>query len=488
MLRKRVFWIALIIVLMLAGSGGYAYYRLVYLPRQAATEPTIATTQVRRGDLVISVSGSGTLIPAAESDLGFQTAGYVDEVLVQVGDHVKAGDVLARLETGDLKVAVDEADINSRLAQFDLADASTGPTDAELASARASLESAQTALIVAQYAYSNTLNSSLDSAVRARQIEFQWYVDRYQEMEANGASQSDLQSAWDDRAAAEYRFNGALQQAQMEDLSARNQLDQAQNAVYQTQAKLELVQSGPTITSTLQAQQRADQAELALEDARANLVAAELRAPFDGTVVDVTAIAGQYVGASPIITLDDLAQPLLQFWVDESDMSGVTVGEKVEITFVALPDDTFTGRVTRIDPALVTVGNTLAVQAWASVDLSSARSTRLLGGMNADVEVISAEARDALLVPVEALRQLGTGQYAVMVVQPDGTMALRPVEVGLKDLVNAEILSGLAEGEVVSLGEQQTTETTVPEQQMPGEGPVFGPPGGGGGGFIVGPP
>ena len=151
-------------------------------------------------------------------------------------------------------------------------------------------------------------------------------------------------------------------------------------------------------------------------------------------------------------------------------MSGVAVGNRVEIIFEALPDDTFIGEVIRVDPALVTVGNTLAVQAWASIDLSSGQ-TVLLGGMNAEVEVISAESRDVLLVPLQALRELGPDQYAVFVVQPDGEMVLRPVEVGLQDFVNAEVVSGLELGEIVSTGVQVSTETEVPEQMMPPGGP-----------------
>jgi len=150
----------------------------------------------------------------------------------------------------------------------------------------------------------------------------------------------------------------------------------------------------------------------------------------------------------------------------------------VEVTFEALPDDVFTGEVIRIDPALVTVDFTLAVQAWARLDLSATYSSTnpvtLLGGMNAEVEVISAESRGTLIVPVQALRELGPEQYAVLVVQPDGEMVLRPVEVGLKDLANAEILSGLEPGEVVSTGVAERTETNVSSE----EGPMpFGGPG-----------
>jgi HlyD family secretion protein len=155
-------------------------------------------------------------------------------------------------------------------------------------------------------------------------------------------------------------------------------------------------------------------------------------------------------------------------------MRGVAAGNRVEIIFEALPDDTFTGEVIGVDPALVTVDGTLAVQAWASVDTASHPAT-LLGGMNADIEIISAEARDTLLVPILALRELGPDQYAVFVVQPDGDLVLRPVEVGLQDFVNAEILSGLEVGEVVSTGVEEETETSVPSEQE------MRPPGPGGG-------
>lgn len=156
------------------------------------------------------------------------------------------------------------------------------------------------------------------------------------------------------------------------------------------------------------------------------------------------------------------------------------MGNPVHIVFEALPDLTFEGRLLRIDPALVTVDGTPAVQCWASIDLSQ-RPAVLLSGMAVEVEVISAEARNVLLVPLEALRELGEGRYAVFVVQPDGELELRPVEVGLHDLVNAEIRSGLSEGEVVSLGTAQTSSaaTVTPATMpfVPGGGPFF--PGGG---------
>ena len=87
MFRKRAFWIILI-VLALAAGGGYAYYALVYKPGQALPEPVITTTQVRQGDVVISVSGSGTLVATSEATLGFEKSGYLEEVYVAGGDRV----------------------------------------------------------------------------------------------------------------------------------------------------------------------------------------------------------------------------------------------------------------------------------------------------------------------------------------------------------------------------------------------------------------
>ncbi|MDY7079617.1 MAG: efflux RND transporter periplasmic adaptor subunit [Chloroflexota bacterium] len=471
MSRKKGFWIGLIILLIVAGGGGYAYYNYVYLPGQEVVEETIATAQVRQGDLVVSVSGSGTLSPASEVSIGFEVGGYVDEVLVEVGDRVAEGDVLASLETTDLELAVAKAEIGAREAQLDLADATEEATDAEMGNAEAAVRNAKLSLAVAQYTYDTAQNSDLDAAVRAAQIQYQWSLDQYWTTEASfdGGNSSDdrLEDAWDDQAVAEANLNEALREAQMEQLDAWNQVDQAQNRVYQAEEELESLQGGPAEDTILRAELKADQATLALDEARENLAAAELRAPFDSTVVDVGVIPSEYVGTASILTLADLEEPVLQFWVEESDMSGVAVGNRVEIEFEALPDDVFSGEVVRVDPALVTVDGTLAIQAWASVDLASFSAGLLLDGMNADVEIISAESRDTLLVPLQALRELGPDQYAVFVVQPDGELALRPVEVGLMDFVNAEIVSGLELGEIVSMGVEETTETEVPEQMEP---------------------
>jgi HlyD family secretion protein len=490
MFRKKGFWIILIVLALVAG-GGYAYYALLYKPGQESPEPVIATTQVSQGDVVISVSGSGTLVAASEATLGFEVSGYLEEVYVAVGERVKEGDVLAQMETNELELSIIEADARVRLAQIDLDNTLKGPTDVELASAEAAIKSAETALQVAQLTYESTLNSDLDAAVRAYYLDYLWrsekYLDAQQAYAAGRISQSEYENALNKWRESEARLDQALKDKDLEHLSAANDVDQARNNLYQAIERLDDLKSGATEDEIRAAELGLEQAELALDDAHADLEAATLRAPFDGTVTEVTALPGEYIGKSSFITLAALDEPLLQFWVEESDMSGVVVGNRVEIIFESLPDEVFSGEVVQVDPTLTTVDRTLAVQAWASIDTTS-YSGDLLGGMNADVEVISAEARDALTVPLQALRELGEDSYAVFVVLPDGDLEMRLVKVGLQDLVNAEILSGLQVGETVSTGiaESAGASVSADEQRMPGDAGTRmlegggGMPGGGG--------
>jgi len=163
---------------------------------------------------------------------------------------------------------------------------------------------------------------------------------------------------------------------------------------------------------------------------------------------------GEIVSASPILEIAALDQPLVRFYMEENDLGKIAVGNPVIFTFDAYPEQTVQGEVIRLEPVLATVDGTPVVVAWASINADDGLA--LLSGMAAEVEVISGESKDTLLVPVQALRELSPGSYAVFVVQPDSELKLTPVTVGLKDFANAEILSGLKAGDVVSTGTVET--------------------------------
>jgi len=534
MFRHKFFWIALLALLLLGSGGGYYYYHNVYLQAQQPAEPTtISTYTVGRGDLVITASGSGTLIPAAEIALGFRSSGLLAEILVEVGDEVEAGQTLARLDDADAQDQVAQAEINLRQAELNLAALTEEVDPADLAAAQANLSTAKAALTrltsppadqdllaaqenlkSAQEALADLLAGPDEDTLEAAQADLtlaemslrtaQAAYDKVAHREDVGATQQamDLWQATTnyEKALAEYnevlqgpnadeiadaRARVAQAQAQLDALLAEpdpDELAAAEAKVAQTQAQLDELLAGASSKDLEAAQLSVEQARLNLESAQRALDNTVLVAPAAGTVTDVAAQAGEAVGSGAIVTLADLQEPQVQFWVEEADMTSVAPGNSVSIVFEALPDYTFPGEIVSIDPMLVTVDGTPAVQSYASIDLS-AQPISLLSGMNAEVEVVAGEAHNAVLVPLQALREIAPGQYAVFVVQPDGGLEMRLVEVGLKDFVNAEILSGLKAGEVIGLGPEASSSpaSEVPaSEQAPPPGSLMRIFGGGG--------
>ena len=132
------------------------------------------------------------------------------------------------------------------------------------------------------------------------------------------------------------------------------------------------------------------------------------------------------------------------------------VGNEADVTFDAYPDVTLTGKVTQVDPELSSFGGVQTVQATVQLDPSQPNTpARLPLGLSATVDVVNAKATNVLIVPVEALRELSAGEYAVFV-DVSGQLKLQTVEVGLMDTTSAEIKSGLQQGDVVSTGLAQT--------------------------------
>jgi multidrug efflux pump subunit AcrA (membrane-fusion protein) len=132
----------------------------------------------------------------------------------------------------------------------------------------------------------------------------------------------------------------------------------------------------------------------------------------------------------------------------------LAIGQPVQVTFDAYPNEILDGSITLIEPALNTFEGSSVAVVWA--ELNAPVDMPLMSGMSADVEVIAAETRDALLVPIQALREISPGSYSVFVVQPDGSLRMVIVTVGLQDYANAEILSGLEQGDIISTGSVET--------------------------------
>lgn len=151
MFRRRGFWFVILLIVLVGGATGYYYYTTLQAAAEAENEEApLQTTAVRRGDLTISATGAGTIIPATELSIGFSTSGTLTELLVRVGDAVQAGDVLAHLDDSAAQEALANAQLQLTQAAMQTDGGATGVgisyDDINVQQAELNLEVAQAAL------------------------------------------------------------------------------------------------------------------------------------------------------------------------------------------------------------------------------------------------------------------------------------------------------------------------------------------------------
>jgi multidrug efflux pump subunit AcrA (membrane-fusion protein) len=110
-MSKPAFWIVLIVLVLAIGGGAYYYVNAQQAAAAAVTakQATIQTATARTGNIILRASGTGTLVAASESNLGFQTSGTLTTLNVQVGSQVKAGDLIAQLDSSNQQLALSQA-------------------------------------------------------------------------------------------------------------------------------------------------------------------------------------------------------------------------------------------------------------------------------------------------------------------------------------------------------------------------------------------
>lgn len=177
----------------------------------------------------------------------------------------------------------------------------------------------------------------------------------------------------------------------------------------------------------------------------------ELRAPFGGTVAEVSTEVGEWITPSPpgvpipaVIDLLDPASIYVSAPIDEVDAERVQVGQSVRMTVDSRPDTPFFGRVERVAPyVLDALEQNRTVEIEVRFD-EQGLVTGVLPGTSADVEVILEKRTDVLRVPSSAVAE--NGQVLVLV---DGVLVSSQIKPGLSNWQFTEVLSGLAEGDVL---------------------------------------
>lgn len=264
-----------------------------------------------------------------------------------------------------------------------------------------------------------------------------------------------------DASRAQLRF----QQAQLQDrraqlILAESQHQRQKNLLAEEATTTESLQNAEATLLSARAQidmleAQIEQTESSLRADAANLDYARIYAPMSGTVVSITARQGQTLNANQqapiILRIADLSTMTVQTQVSEADIARLRVGMPAYFTTLGSREKRWYGTLHRIEPTPQVQNNVVLYNALFDVDNADGE---LMTQMTAQVFFVLAEASDALLVPVSALAMRDARRddsaprrATVQVLDAEGRAQAREVEVGVSNRIQAQIVSGLAEGE-----------------------------------------
>lgn len=524
-------WLVSFIVLLVLGGGGYFFfYNTQVNAQEGATNnnqelaaPSTVAIQPASA-LVSEVSAAGNIELVNQQVVALNVSGVINQVNVKVGDQVKAGDVLLTLDRVTLERAVKRAELvvetqrnavaqlsepadaaefavaeaNLAEAQENLADVLAGPSQAEIAAARSSLSSswskynelqagpsqdeltqlsaslkkAEVALAEARRAYDRVAwrndigMTSEAAALQEATIDYESAKAAYAESVA-AADNSEVQSAISSAQSAQAQLDDLLNSpTEAEIATAKAQVADAEKALAD-------LKKGPTDSELRDAEIALEQTLVDLEEAHANLAAAQVIAPGDGTVLALDTEVGQRASeGTAVVTLADTSQLELTISVAELDIPQIAIGQPAAIEIDALSGQMLDGEVAAVAPSSDSESG--VVYYPVTIRLTDAELARVRPGMTAVATIKNtATASGGWLVPTTAIQQQD-GQAVVMVVKGEVTT---PVVV----------TSGAVQGEwtIVQSDELQAGDQVVgsvasylDRQQRFGPG-AGGPPGGG---------
>jgi len=416
--RRRYLYAAIAAVLVLAIAAA------LFVRARTADAIAYTTVPVERRDLVQSVTATGTVNPQNTISVGTQVSGTLSEVNVDFNSHVKKGQVLARIDPTTFRAALDQARAVLAQAQAQAASAAAtaaggqsgiGSAQANLqasaAQARASAATAQANDAAIATAVSNVSKSqaalSLAQATvnRDNQLLSQGYIAQSQ-ADADRSSLVAAQSALDSAQAAltQSRATAAAGAAQA-------QASQAQIAAQTYSVGSAQDAAANQADLALAGQANVASAEAQVKAAELNLERTVITSPVDGTVVARDVSVGTTVAASlQTPTLFSIAQDLRKMEADvavgEPDIGNVKVGDSVDFSVLAYPNQVFHGTVSQVRINPVTSSNVVTYTTVIAVDNQNGQ---LLPGMTANATISVTTAKNALVVPVAALQYQPAG-------------------------------------------------------------------------------
>jgi RND family efflux transporter MFP subunit len=464
--------------------------------------------KVVKGDLTVSISGSGNIKAVSEAELTFASGGQIEEIFVKEGDEVSQNEILARLNTDALSLALTKERVALTKGQVDLTKERVALTNKQVAltQEQLALTKAQLAQQTAEFNLNNTLdkketlelalfNAQIDVKTAKKDLDetqdiYTWpeievaqkdvdkwkaYVNYVVEQNLPAATVTYAQArltaaegtldaminSYDTEEVAIAKLE--LEATEMTEAQAQKDLDKltdeialkelevesAKESVEQAHQSIELARQSIELArqSIELARQSVEQAEQSLDQAKKNLDETTVTAPFDGVIARVSAEEGDTVTtAMTIVHAVNISSMELTVEIDEIDIPKVELDQETIVTFDALPDDEFTGSVVTILPLPEEVSGVMLYDVKIKLDIPEGFDIKV--GMSASTDIIIDRRSNVLLVPDRTIKKDDQGNHVVMVVI-DEEITARPVVTGISDGFNTEIINGLSEKETV---------------------------------------
>ncbi len=403
-MKKKLIYIAVAVVIV--GLGAFLYFQ--NQAKKAQVDSTFQTLTVEKGELTGIVGATGTVHANQSAWLVWQTSGTVSDVNFKVGDMVRAGDILADLNTTSLPQ-------NIILAEADLVSAQKALED---------LQQSQLAAANAQLALAEATDE---------------YEDKLQDREALNYEITYTYIKKTTRGPRERETTRNATEKELTDADAK--LAVAIAKMDDAQREWDRLVDGPDPRDIAAAEAR-----VAAAEATINLQ--NISAPFSGTITDVPVKTGDVVSTgTQVMRLDDLSHLLVDVAVSEIDINRITIGQEVTLSFDAILSKEYHGTVTKV----AKVGSTDqgVVNFTVTVELNDADEL-VLPQMTAAVNIVVVQLSDVTLIPNRAVR-LVDGKRVIYLLK-NGVPTLTEIEVGANSDNSSELISGdVKPGDIIVL-------------------------------------
>jgi HlyD family secretion protein len=454
--------------------------------------PIIESAVIQQTSVSESINATGSIVPSREVSLAFQYSARVTEVLVDVGDRVEEGQLLARVNSEDIEEIFQDAVFNAQNEQISFDELVGQPRDVDLAAAEASLKAAQLnfggSSVLSGYGSTQAeiqrmqlelaqnrawqLAMSRDNTIRGFQsagAELESYdplgnvIDAgFFSINLGGPELEDLQDQYDGALSQYYlalnslnaaEANTAYAEAQYQAELVRPQRYGGSPAatLQRTQAQQELdrLLNGPDRTEIEYSQIDLALANFARAQAELQLDYVELVAPFSGVITELNMTVGEIPPPTGAIVMIDDSQFKVNLDIDEIDIMQIQVGQPVNFIVDALPDDSITGIVELV---ALTPNRGSQVVSYNVRVLLDATSAPIRSGMSTTGQVIVSSIQGTLgVAPQFIYNDSITGTPFVVVVTDTNELQRIPIILGDAGNQLVEITGGITPGQRVVL-------------------------------------